>query len=188
MKKLKGLTQQFLALAGCLTRQAKTRDTLAIGRNHHLERWRGEEGASLVEFAVTLPLMITVLTGAASFCMALYSLQQLGNATSTAAQLLAAEQGLITDPCATTVTTITASLPNWTTSKLTYTLTITDSSDTAHTFGPTAGSTFSCTSGAADMAANEPVTVNVSYAYTWFPILDFSPTSPISSTEAALMQ
>jgi Flp pilus assembly protein TadG len=88
---------------------------------------RGEEGAALLEFAITLPLLMTVLTGTASFSLALYLLQQIGNATSTAAQLLGAEQGLITDPCATVVTSVTKSLPNLTASKITYTVSITDS-------------------------------------------------------------
>ncbi len=150
--------------------------------------WGGVEGTALVEFAIVLPLLMTILTGGASFCMALYSFQQLGYAGSNAAQLLAAEQGLITDPCAVTASTVTAALPNWTPSKITYTVIITDSTGTAHTFGPTAGSSFSCTSGASDMAANEPVTVQVSYQYSWFPILSYSPSSSLTSSESALME
>ena len=160
---------------------------IAFGR-HCLTHIREDRGTAVVEFAIVLPMMVTVLTGAASFCMALYSFQQLGNATSAATLQLGADQGLITDPCATTVTTVTAALPNWTPAKLTYTVTITNSSGTATKFGPTTGSGFSCTSGAADMAANQPVVVTVSYAYTWFPILAFSPSSALTSTEAALME
>lgn len=147
---------------------------------------RGEEGAALLEFAITLPLLMTVLTGTASFSLALYLLQQIGNATSTAAQLLGAEQGLITDPCATVVTSVTSSLPNLTPGKITYTVSITDSSGTQHTSGPTTGSGFTCKSNAANMAPNEPVTVTVSYAYSWLPILNFSPSSGLSSSETAL--
>lgn len=152
------------------------------------KRLLGEQGSALVEMSVTLPLLVTVLTGSASFSLALYSFQQLGNVTSTSVQLLGAEQGLITDPCATAVSSVTTALPNWTASKVTYTLTITDSSGTAHTFGPTSGSSFSCTSGASEMAANEPVSLKVAYQYTWFPILDFSPSSNISVTQSALME
>ncbi len=147
---------------------------------------RGEEGAALLEFAITLPLLMTVLTGTASFSLALYTLQQIGNATSTAAQLLGAEQGLITDPCNTVVTSVTGSLPNLTASKITYTVAITDASGTAHTTPATTGSSFSCTSYAGYMAPNEPVTVTVSYAYSWLPILNFSPSSGLSSSETAL--
>ncbi len=178
-----------------LVRGHKSEEARRTGPRSTAIRWArrawsssGEEGTSLVEFAIVLPLLMTILTGGASFCMALYSFQQLGYAGSNAAQLLAAEQGLITDPCATTASTVTAALPNWTPSKITYTVTITDSSGAAHTFGPTAGSSFSCTSGAADMAANEPVTVQVSYQYTWFPILSYSPSSSLTSSESALME
>jgi Flp pilus assembly protein TadG len=147
---------------------------------------RGEEGAALLEFAITLPLLMTVLTGTASFSLALYILQQIGNATSTAAQLLGAEQGLITDPCATVVSSVTKSLPSLTAASITYTVTITNASGVATTFGPTTGSSFTCTSGAGDMAPNEPVSVTVSYAYSWLPILNFSPKSGLSSSETAL--
>ena len=151
-------------------------------------RFFSEEGSALVEFAVVLPLLITLLSGSASFSLALYSFQQLGNTTATATQLVAAEQGLITDPCAAAVTSVTSTLPNWAASKMTYTLALTDANGAAHTFGPTTGNSFSCTSGAADMAANEPITLTVSYQYTWFPILDFSPSSNLTVTQSALME
>lgn len=166
----------------------------------HSKRWSkwrraaffGQEGGSLVEFAVVLPLMMTVIMGAASFSMGLYSIQQLANATATAAQQLGAETGTITDPCATTATTVISALPNWTTSKLSFTLKITNTSGTVNTYasGSTygTGTAFSCTGGASQMAPNEPVVVQVTYAYTWFPILDFSPSSSLTATEAALME
>lgn len=166
----------------------------------HSKRWSqwrraaffGQEGGSLVEFAVVLPLMMTVITGAASFSMGLYSFQQLSNAASTVAQQLGAQAGTITDPCATTATTASSALPNWTSSKLSFTLKITNTSGTVNTYasGSTygTGSAFSCTGGASEMAPNEPVVVQITYAYTWFPILDFSPSSPLTATEAALME
>jgi Flp pilus assembly protein TadG len=149
---------------------------------------RGEEGAALLEFAVTLPLLMTVLTGTASFSLALYLLQQLGNATSTAAQLLGADAGLVSDPCKTVVTSVTGSLPNLTPSKITYTVSITDSSGTVHTPPSTQGSSFTCSSYATYMTPNEPVTVTVSYAYSWLPVLNFSPSSSLTSSETALAE
>jgi Flp pilus assembly protein TadG len=152
---------------------------------------RSESGSSIVEMALVLPVLLAILTGTASFSLALFSMQQLGNAASTTAQQLGADQGLITDPCATAVTTVTTALPNWTASKISYKVSITDSSGTAHNYptsGMTAGSTFSCTAGAAYMVANEPVTVTLSYQYTWFPILNFSPSSALTASEAAMME
>ena len=149
-------------------------------------RFGGEEGTALLEFAVTVPLFVTVLTGTASFSLAAYSLQQLGNATSNAVQLVGAEAGLETDPCAQAVTTVTGTLPNWTASKFTYKEVITDVNNTTHTYGPTTGSTFSCTAGATLMAGNKSVVLTVSYSYSWLPILAFSPSSSLTSTEGAL--
>ncbi|MGA7342021.1 MAG: TadE family protein [Terracidiphilus sp.] len=153
-----------------------------------------EEGTQLVELALVAPIMVLMLTGLASFAMALYSYQQLGYATSSAAQQVGAEQGLITDPCATIESDVTTALPGWSPAKFTYTAVITDSGGSAHTFGPTTGSSFSCTSGAGDMALNEPMTLSVSYAYNWFSIFtwrpdnEFTPSGSLSVSEAVLVE
>jgi Flp pilus assembly protein TadG len=155
-----------------------------------------EEGTSLVELAISLPIMLTLLTGAASFSLAFYFLQQLGNATTSGVQLVAANQGLVADPCETAATAVEGGLPNWTTSKLTLTLKWTDSSGTSHTQGPTAESSstaFSCVTagdGSGDTATaigpNTPVVLTVSYTYTWLPVLKFTPSSALTSTQASL--
>jgi len=153
-----------------------------------------EEGTQLVELALVAPIFMLLLTGIASFAMALYSYQQLGYATSAAAQQIGAQQGLITDPCAQLVTDVTTSLSGWTAGNFIYTEVITDKNGTAHTFGPTTGSGFSCTAGAADMAQNEPMTVTVAYKYTWFTILKwgttntFAPSGNLTVTEAVMVE
>ena len=149
-------------------------------------RFRSEEGSSLVEFAVTLPVFVTLVTGMASLSLAGYSLQQLGNATSNAVQMVGAEAGLESDPCAQAVTTVTGTLPNWTAAGFTYTEVITDVNNTTHTYGPTAGSSFSCTAGATVIAANKSVVLTVKYAYKWLPILAFTPSSSLTSVEGSL--
>src|SRR5208282_1124400 len=106
-----------------------------LGRSVDLE---SEEGTSLVELAISLPIMLTLLTGAASFSLAFYRLQQLGNAATSGVQLVAADQGLVSDPCETAATAVESALPNWTTTKLTFTLAWTDASGGSHTAGPTA--------------------------------------------------
>jgi Flp pilus assembly protein TadG len=161
-----------------------------------IRRWlrRGEEGNALIELAFVAPIMMLMLTGLASFAMALYSYQQLGYAVSAAAQQVGAQQGLITDPCASLETDVTTALPGWTVSKFTYTTVITDGSGATHTFGPTAGSSFSCTGGANDMALNEPMTVTVSYQYNWFSIFTwrpnntFTPSGNLTVSEAVLVE
>jgi Flp pilus assembly protein TadG len=150
----------------------------------------------LVELAITLPIMLTLLTGAASFSLAFYFLQQLGSATTSAVQLVAADQGLVTDPCETAATAVESGLPNWTTSKLSLTLKWTDSTGGSHSQGPTAetsSTAFSCATagdGSSDTATaigpNTPVILTVSYTYTWLPVFKFTPSSALSSTQASL--
>jgi Flp pilus assembly protein TadG len=137
----------------------------------------GEEGNALIELAFVAPIMMLMLTGLASFAMALYSYQQLGYAVSAAAQQVGAQQGLITDPCATLESDVTTALPGWTVSKFTFSTTITDKSGNANSFGPLVGTAFTCTAGAGDMALNEPMTVTVSYQYNWFSIFTWRPTN-----------
>lgn len=130
---------------------------------------KGEEGNSLVELAITLPLIIAVLMGTGSFAMAFYCLQELGNAVSGAAQELGATAGTVSDPCAQVVTQINASLPNLSPSNLTYTVITTDSSGVSTTYS--GGASLSCKAagdgGSDPEAPNEPQTVTVTYKYPW---------------------
>jgi Flp pilus assembly protein TadG len=158
-----------------------------------------ERGSQLVEFAFVAPILLVLLTGMASFAMALYKYQQLGYATSTAAQGVGDQYGLLADPCAQIVTDVTASLPSpaWTAGNFTYTLYITDKSNVSHQYGPTTGSGFSCTPATTVWAQNYPMTIQVSYAYNWFPIMNwtrwgstntFVPTGSLSVSESVLVQ
>lgn len=154
-----------------------------------------EEGGSLVEFAVVVPLLMTVLTGTASFALGFYSLQQLSTATASAVQAVANQRGEIPngDPCALVAQVISANTPstyqgvlsNWTASNISYTLVITDSAGSAHSYSGT-GSSFSCLAGGVEQALGEPLTLTVSYKYSWMPILSFSPSSPLMTSSAAM--
>jgi Flp pilus assembly protein TadG len=140
--------------------------------------------------ALTIPILLSIFTGAASFSMGFYKMQQLGYATAAATQQVSSLAGETTDPCAQIVTTVTASLPGWSSSSLNYKAVITDSTGTAHTYPSTGmtGNTFSCTAAATLMGANEPIVVTVSYGYNWFPILQFTQSGSLYSTEAGLME
>jgi Flp pilus assembly protein TadG len=158
-------------------------------------RRHGEEGTALVEFAMTAPILVAALTAMCSFAMGLYSLQQLGNATTNAVQTVAEYQGINTgttndsDPCALAASTVTAALSGWSTSNFSYSMTITyvNSSNvtTTATYTAAEGATFTCTAGSAELSQNYPVALTVTYAYSWLPILKFSPTSSLTSTQGA---
>lgn len=150
--------------------RAWRRDAATLGAGRQPSS--GDEGGAMVEFALVAPILLLLLTGMFSVVMALTNYEQLGNATFAAAQQLITSRQMLSngDPCATVESDITTALPSWTASKFTYTVTITDSSGTAHPYGPTAGSSFTCTPGYAELASNEPATVAVTYQYTWLPV------------------
>jgi len=131
---------------------------------------RGEEGSALVEFALTLPMLFGLIYLAASLTLGMYNLQQLGNATSATAMAVGSDAGLFpgNDPCAYAETTMVASLPTWKVANFSYKLTVTDASDAAHAYTGT-GASFSCSSAPA-MGPNYPVTLTVSYTYSWLGI------------------
>lgn len=185
-----GLRRQTTRITRGLTRAAESQKNRIqprsfAGRVCALLR-RGDEGQSIVEFALVLPLLMTILFCMYSLTMALYQYQQLEYATSVAAQQVGAGRKTLSDPCNTVVTTVTGALPSWTASKFTYTVSITGSSGTATIYGPTTGSSFSCTAGAALMWQNEPVSVGVSYQYTWIPAYLVKMSGNLSTSETVL--
>lgn len=133
------------------------------------------DGNTLFETAIASIFMCTVLLGIFSISMALIAYQQLGYATMRATQDLANGRGIITDPCATAAADITASLPAWTTTNFTYTVTITSTVAQVDSTNSFTGTT--CTSAATDLTNatlgthGNPVILHVTYAYNWFPIL-----------------
>jgi|SRR5208337_3786614 len=174
MKMLNNNRQQAMVLMRGLNRAAGSRGLRAgirsIGRLVRARHRCGDEGGALVEFALVAPLMLMLMTGMFAFVMALVNYQQLGNAVNTAAQQVLAARSTGSDPCAAVASTVTSTLPSWTASKFTYTVQIYTTSSASTTYGPTAGSTFSCTAGEANLTAGQPAAVTVSYAYTWLPV------------------
>ena len=170
------LNERTMALKSGSNRAATSAEvrekTRSIGSRIRTFFHAGDEGSAVLEMAFAMPLLMVALTGMYSVTMALTNYEKLGSAVNNAAQQLAGGRSLITDPCATAASAVTTTLPNFTSTKFTYLVTITDASGTAHVFGPTSpttGSPFTCTAGAADLAQNEPATVAVSYSYAWIP-------------------
>jgi Flp pilus assembly protein TadG len=131
----------------------------------------GEEGSALVEFALTLPMLFGLIYLSASLTLGMYNLQQLGNATSATAMAVGSDAGLYPgdDPCAYAESTIVASLPTWKAANFTYKLTVTNSSDVASSYTGS-GTSFSCPLGTTALGPNYPVTLTVSYTYSWLGI------------------
>ena len=157
----------------------------------------GEDGSQLVEMAMVFPLFLVLLTGMASFGMALYNQQQLGLVAAQAVQAVSLDTSQISDPCKTIQTYVSSSLPTWTASKIQYSLTVYTSSS-SYSFpssGTATGTAFTCTSLNSDITPFEPIVLTVSYPYNWFPIMNwtawgstFKPTGNLTTTQAAMIQ
>jgi len=85
--------------------------------------WSRQEGGSLVEMAVTLPIVMAVMTGIFTFSIALYQKLQLCEAISNAGHLLATDRG-DTNPCSTATSAIYAAAPGLKQSNITLTYTL----------------------------------------------------------------
>ncbi len=136
---------------------------------------RGEEGSALLEFALTLPMLFGLIYLGASLTLGMYNLQQLGNATSATAMAVGSDAGLFpnSDPCAYAESTMVASLPSWKAANFSYVMWISNTSGTQVKYTGS-GTTFSCST-AVTMGPNYPVTLTVSYTYSWLgiPVLPF---------------
>lgn len=97
---------------------------------------KGDEGSAIVEMAIVLPLMLLIMTGIATFSMALYQKLLLTDAVASAGRVFAAEKGQ-TDPCADTWTALTKSAPGLTSSSITLSIVYTPAGGTATPYGKT---------------------------------------------------
>jgi len=120
-----------------------------------LRCWRGEEGSTVAEMAMVLPIMLAVLTGVFSFGVGLNQYLVLTNAVNTGARAFAmsapANQGTSMmdsgDPCKYAAQTIQASAGNLNSSNITYTITYTVNSTQVATTYTGTGSTLPTCSG-----------------------------------------
>ncbi len=195
--KMKMLNKNRLQLMALIRSLGHSAESWAVSGKHRFfgKRLRphlrcGEEGGALVEFVLVAPLMLTLITGMFSVVMALMNYQELGSATNAAGMVLITARGNLSDPCATVASTVSGALPTWTSTKFTYTVTITNAAGTLNTYGPTTptgGSPFTCTAGAAELASSEPATVSVSYQYTWIPAYLLKLAGNLAATTSVLV-
>lgn len=142
-----------------------------LSRLWHIARVRGESGNALVEFAITLPLTMALLTGMFTFGIAINNFMILTSAVGAGARALALTRGqqspalAASDPCAYAIQAANQSAPGLNTSAITYSITWTTAAGSATTY-----STASCPGAA--FAANDTVQVKGTYpvnvaVYAW---------------------
>ncbi|MFP5228381.1 MAG: TadE/TadG family type IV pilus assembly protein [Acidobacteriota bacterium] len=139
----------------------------------------GEEGSTLVEMAMVMPILLVVLTGVFSFGVALNQYLVLTNAVNNGARAFAMSSSSQNggksiapnyDPCTYAATTIQSSASNLTASSLNYTITYTTyggtpgGTGTTTTFTGTGSSAPSCSTLA--MWTSDQVKIQATYPVT----------------------
>lgn len=114
----------------------------------------GEQGSALVEMAVTLPLLMFIMTGVFSFSIALYQKQLLVQGVSSGARTLALQRDQ-SDPCTTAAGSIYTATPGLVKSNLTLTFIV---DGTNYGTGTT-----SCPGAGSSMASGHTVQVYATY-------------------------
>jgi Flp pilus assembly protein TadG len=119
-----------------------------------IARWRREQnGSSLIEFALVLPVMLLVMTGIFSMGIAFNQQEQLTQAVGAGGQYLQQIRTSTTDPCKDTFTAITGAAPNLTSANITLTVTM----------GSTAVTAKTCAGDQTDLTQGGNVTVSATY-------------------------
>lgn len=110
-------------------------------------------GSALVEFSLVMPILLLIMTGMASFGLAMHDSLVLTNAVNIGAQAIAMSRGQTTDPCATGYSAIVNAAPGLASSNLSFTFAIGSGSYT----------TTSCTGGVSYMAQGATAQITASY-------------------------
>jgi Flp pilus assembly protein TadG len=112
-----------------------------------------EEGAALVEIALTVPALLAILTGIVSFGIAFSNQLTLTQAVGSAGQYLSQIRTSTTDPCAATYSALTNAAPGLNPANITMTVTLNGNVQSGN----------SCSGQQAVMVQGTPVTVYATY-------------------------
>lgn len=129
------------------------------GDSRSVRRWfgkmllTGEEGAALIETAISLPILLGVVTGICSFGIGFNNQLALTTAVGAGAQHLQLIRTTTSDPCADAFTALKAAAPQLTSANITLTLDL----------NGTSVSGTSCAGDQTDLVQGAPVTVTAKY-------------------------
>jgi len=124
--------------------------------NNCLRNIRNEEGQALIEFALSVPILLTILLGLFSFGLVLNNYLILTNAANASAQVLSISRGQAIDPCATAAQAFYSAAPSLSQNNLTFTIAL----GGKNVWGP-AGGTVTCSG--ATLVESQPAQITVSY-------------------------
>ena len=123
----------------------------------------GEQGQSLVEFTLILPMLLLLATGIMVFGMAMNNYLQLTNAVSVGARTVAINAGVTLDPCATAANAIIAAAPGLNPANFTFSYIF---SGHPYSSSTCPSSSFNTPGSAKDLASGTTATVTATYPFT----------------------
>jgi Flp pilus assembly protein TadG len=118
-----------------------------------------DEGSSLIEFALTLPVLLLVVTGTMTFGIAMNNYLSLTQATGVGARAIAIGRGQTLDPCSTGSSAFITSAPTLNSSKLTFSYVF---NGVAYS-GTTCSSSSTTTGAAGNLVQGQPAVMTVTY-------------------------
>jgi Flp pilus assembly protein TadG len=113
----------------------------------------GEEGSSLIEIALTMPILLAVITAICTFAVGFNNQLTLTSAVGAGAQYLQLIRTTTSDPCADTLNAIKSAAPSLKSSSLSLSFNLDGTIVTGS----------SCPSNTANLVQGEPVTVTATY-------------------------
>ena len=120
---------------------------------------KGDKGGALVEMAVTLPIILLLMTGIFSISIALYQKLELAEAVSAGARFLATDRG-DTDPCASTAAKVYAAAPTLSSANMTFSFAITGGTTTTTYSAPSCSGALMTTGGTAQIKVTYPCSLS----------------------------
>jgi Flp pilus assembly protein TadG len=145
----------------------------------------GEQGSSLIEFALVLPVMLMVTMGIATFGIALNNYNSLTNATSVAARQVGLSRGQTTDPCTLASTSVYNAAPLLTKSNYTFVLSL---NGTKYT-GTSCSSASTTTGAAGNMTQGSSAILTVTYPCSLIVYgKNYAPSCTLTAQTAELVQ
>lgn len=137
-------------LFGAMERRAQRH---SIGGRAHVSLAHGDEGGALLEIALTMPVLLGMVTGICAFGLTFSNQLTLTQAVGSAGQYLSQIRSSTTDPCADAFTALKNAAPNLASANIAMTVVLNGTNETGN----------SCSGKQTLLVQGSPVTVYATY-------------------------
>src|SRR5579872_2558060 len=101
---------------------------------NYVQRLTKDDGQALVETALILPIVLTIVFGILVFGIFTMQIMSLAQGVNNAGNVLSVSAGQTTDPCSLAVTSVQQAAPLLSSASLSYSVTMTPSGGSAQTY------------------------------------------------------